>query len=209
MERVDRFELEAARFDDVQRLGCRVADLRAQRRADIAADGHFEPGSREHPSGQRRRRRFAFGSRDGDHAALQPAGGELDLRDHRHTAIARRDDRRLFERHAGTEHDQVGAGEGVRLVSAELEPDAQLTQPVAPGKLRPCIGQRDAGATDGEQLRGGQSASRRAGDRHPFSVDREIHRSFNVVRLNSAKMIAMITNRAITFGSLHPISSKW
>ena len=34
------------------------------------------------------------------------------------------------------------------------------------------------------------------------------HRSFNVVRLKSAKMIAMIRNRVITFGSLQPISSK-
>ena len=35
------------------------------------------------------------------------------------------------------------------------------------------------------------------------------HRSFKVVRLNSAKMIATITNRVMTFGSLHPMSSKW
>ena len=35
------------------------------------------------------------------------------------------------------------------------------------------------------------------------------HRSLSVVRLNSAKMIARITNRAMTFGSLQPISSKW
>ena len=34
------------------------------------------------------------------------------------------------------------------------------------------------------------------------------HRSFNVVRLNSAKMIATMTKREITFGSLHPDSSK-
>ncbi len=94
-------------------------------------------------------------------------------------------------------------------MSAELELDAQLTQPVALGKLGAGIGQRDVGAADGEQLRGGQPASRRPGDGHPFSIDRERHRSFNVVRLNSAKMIAMITKRAITFGSLHPISSKW
>ena len=35
------------------------------------------------------------------------------------------------------------------------------------------------------------------------------HRSFNVASANSAQMIPTITNRAITFGSLHPISSKW
>ena len=35
------------------------------------------------------------------------------------------------------------------------------------------------------------------------------HRSFKVVRLNSAKMIARMTNRVMTFGSLQPMSSKW
>jgi hypothetical protein len=35
------------------------------------------------------------------------------------------------------------------------------------------------------------------------------HRSFSVVKLNKPKMIATITNRAMTLGSLQPISSKW
>ena len=35
------------------------------------------------------------------------------------------------------------------------------------------------------------------------------HRSFSVVRLNNAKMIATMMNRVITLGSLQPISSKW
>ena len=38
MERLDLLQLKAARFDDVQRLGCRVIDLRAQRPTDVAAD---------------------------------------------------------------------------------------------------------------------------------------------------------------------------
>jgi hypothetical protein len=33
-------------------------------------------------------------------------------------------------------------------------------------------------------------------------------RSFSVARLNSAKMIATMTKRVMTFGSLQPISSK-
>ena len=37
---------------------------------------------------------------------------------------------------------------------------------------------------------------------------RRHHRSFNVVRLNRAKMMPTITKRVMTFGSLHPISSK-
>ena len=34
------------------------------------------------------------------------------------------------------------------------------------------------------------------------------HLSFNVVRLNNANTIPTITNRVMTLGSLHPISSK-
>ena len=34
------------------------------------------------------------------------------------------------------------------------------------------------------------------------------HRSFSVVRLHNAKMIATITKRVMTFGSLQPINSK-
>src|SRR4030081_1061578 len=42
--------------------------------------------------------------------------------------------RRLFERHARTGHAQVGAGERLRLVPAELETNAQLAQTVALGQ---------------------------------------------------------------------------
>ena len=64
-----------------------------------------------------------------------------------------------------------------------------------------------------EQLRRGDTAARRPDDgdalaaNGEWAIDR--HRSFSVVRLNSAKMIATITNRVMTFGSLQPISSKW
>ena len=73
----------------------------------------------------------------------------------------------------------------------------------------PHVGQRDARAALGEQQRGRDAAARRAHDRHVLSAHREAHRSFNVVRLKSAKMIATIRNRVMTFGSLQPISSKW
>ena len=94
MERVDLLELKAARLDDVKRVRRRLGHLRAQRRADVAADGHLESGRLEHPPGQRRRRRLALGAGDRDHPALQPSRRELDLRDHRDAAIARRLHRR-------------------------------------------------------------------------------------------------------------------
>ncbi len=46
-----------------------------------------------------------------------------------------------------------------------------------------------------------------AADRERF-LRRSRHLNFNVVRLRSAKITPTITNRAITFGSLQPISSK-
>ena len=62
-----------------------------------------------------------------------------------------------------------------------------------------------------KQFRRGNAAPRRAGDRHSLPLTENPatrHRSFKVVRLNRAKMIATITNRVMTFGSLHPMSSK-
>jgi len=51
--------------------------------------------------------------------------------------------------------------------------------------------------------------SRRPCDGHAFSLHLERHLSFNVVKLNKAKMIDTMTKRVITLGSLQPISSKW
>ena len=70
------------------------------------------------------------------------------------------------------------------------------------------VGERHARAALGEQQRGGDAAARGADDRDVLSAHREAHLSFNVVRLKSAKMMATMMNRAITFGSLQPISSK-
>ena len=43
---------------------------------------------------------------------------------------------------------------------------------------------------------------------HVAPITQHPYLSFNVVKLNNAKMIATMTNRVITFGSLHPINSK-
>jgi len=83
--------------------------------------------------------------------------------------------------------------------------------------LAPRVGKRHVRAPAGEQLRGGQPASRRSRDGDAFARDVEcqiprpesFQRSLSVARLNSAKMTPTITNRVITFGSLHPLSSKW
>ena len=125
-------------------------------------------------------------------------------------ACARRNNRRLIERNARAQHEQVGRRERLAAVRAQLELDAGVTQ--LPGgalvNLRAGVGERHARAALGEQQRGGNTAARRADDRHVLSAHRECHLSFKVVRLKSAKMMATIMNRVITFGSLQPISSK-
>src|SRR5262249_62285280 len=73
--------------------------------------------------------------------------------------------------------------------------------------------QHDDGTPAREQPRSRYAASRRAKNDHALTLDgegmRRSHRSFRVVRLNNAKMIARMTNLEMTFGSLQPMSSKW
>ena len=130
---------------------------------------------------------------------------------------ARRGDRRLLGRHARAQHDEIGARKRLLPVAAELELDAERLEAAPRRRHRARTSDSVTRAPRlRQQLGGGDAASRRARDRHALPLDRKRrrsvhapHRSFNVVRLNSAKMIATITKRAMTFGSLQPISSKW
>ena len=74
------------------------------------------------------------------------------------------------------------------------------------------VRQDDGRSAPHEQLRRRHSTARRTDDGDALAADGEWaidrHLSFNVVRLNNAKMIATMTNRVMTFGSLHPINSK-
>ena len=73
------------------------------------------------------------------------------------------------------------------------------------------IRESDTRAAFGEQLRRGHAAPGGAHHQHVFPAHGKSlgrHRSFKVVRLNKAKMIATIRKRVITFGSSQPLSSK-
>ena len=121
-------------------------------------------------------------------------------------------------------------------MAAELQRDASIRERTGRVDLRLPIRHRHPRASPREQFRRRHSASRGTHHHHSLSGYRErhstrrtrrtcdlidlidpldlahldpFHLSFNVVRLSSAKMIPTITNRVITFGSLHPISSKW
>jgi hypothetical protein len=111
MEPVRGFELEAADFDDMQRLWMGARHLRGQRLSQVAAGGRVHARFLEHARRQRRRRGLAFRSSNCDHAALQPSGREFDLADHRHARASSRLHRFLIWRHARTQNDQIRASE--------------------------------------------------------------------------------------------------
>ena len=120
-------------------------------------------------------------------------------------------EQRLRGRHAGTEDDEIRAEDRLGRVPAELEADAGLAQLRVRVDRRARIAQRHRRAAPDEQRGGGDAAPRRADDDDLPARDGKgggRHRSLRVVRLKSAKTIAAMTNRAMTFGSLQPISSK-
>ena len=90
-----------------------------------------------------------------------------------------------------------------------LENTCQLTLMLA-------VGHRHAGAGLLQQTTSGDTASRQPqyrhlSPRHFHLIDSHhaYHRSFNVLRLKSARRIAIIQSRTTTFGSSHPFISKW
>ena len=97
-------------------------------------------------------------------------------------------------------------------MTTELEPDPLCAEPLLIVNLLAHIGEGDVGAPAHQQLRGGHTAPRRADDGDAETTHGERlglgHRSFKVVRLNSAKTMAVIRKRVMTFGSLQPVSSK-
>jgi hypothetical protein len=102
-----------------------VTDLRAERLADVAADRHLETRRLEDAAGERGRRRFALRASNGDDTTQQPARRQLDFADDRHATRFRGGNRRLLRWNARAQHDEVGAGKRCRLMSAELELDAE------------------------------------------------------------------------------------
>ena len=174
----------------------------------------LEPGGLEHPARQRRRRRLPF--RAGDRDRRGRAATATPARSPPMTGTPRSRGfwiDGLIGRHARAEHDEVRVGQRLAAVAAELELHAQTAQRFGLRHLGAHLGQRDPGAAARQQLGGGNAASRRPDDGHAFPHSNPrpsfAHRSFNVVRLNNANMIPTITKRVMTFGSLHPISSKW
>jgi len=96
---------------------------------------------------------------------------------------------------------------------AKLQLDTCRAEPILIRDLFTDVGERHLRATANEQFGRRDTAPRRPHDGDALARDGERtfgrHLNFKVMRLKSAKMIATITKRVMTLGSLHPTSSKW
>ena len=212
-EGVGGFELEAARLDHVHGVGGRRLDLRAD-----ADSPMLPPTSTRLPDASSMRPTSVvvvdlplvpviatIGPRSQrDASSSSPITGT--------PARPRAGNLRQIDRHARAQHHQIGRFERRRHVPAELEATPGSPQFRFFRNLRLAIGQRDVRAAARQQMRGGHTAPRGAHHQHLLPAHGEVrcrHRSFNVVRLNSANMIATIRKRVMTFGSSQPLNSKW
>ena len=121
-------ELKTGDLDHMNRFRCRVFDLRAQRRADIAADQRRPPPCLQHPPKQHRRCRLALRAGDRHDPAAQPSRRQLDLTDDGRTVIPSHIQHRQRRGYPGTEHDEVSARHRVRVVAAQFQLDAVVRQ---------------------------------------------------------------------------------
>ena len=213
-ERRGGLELKAADLDGVDRLGRRVFDLRRERHADVAAHEHSLAVRRNHSSKQRRRRGLPFRSRHRDHATAKPSRCELHFSDDFHSARASRDQTRLVWRHSRARDDEIGRRRTSRRCGHRALPRCPHAAAQTPARSPRVVQSSTPAPLAGEAvpppqcrfapLRQPPLAALEPKSRHlPHH-----HRSFNVVRLKSAKITATIRNRVMTFGSLQPRSSK-
>ena len=174
VERLGRLELEAADFDDVDRLVGRRVHLRRKRVADVPGHGRRQPSRREHPADQRRGRGLPLRAGDRDDPAAQQARRQLDLAGDRNLRAAGPRQDRLAQRHSRAEHDQVGRREQLRVVRAEREVHALRGQRGGLGQLGLQVGQRHARAAARQERGGRHAAPRGPDDDDPLAFDLQI-----------------------------------
>jgi hypothetical protein len=115
-ERLDRLELERGDLGDDEAAGRERERVGGERSTDVAAHQHRARRGGDQGAGERRGGRLAVGPRDGDGVSLHGAPAELELADHRRPTSAGGRELRAVHRHARTDHDELGAGEGRRSV---------------------------------------------------------------------------------------------
>ena len=161
----------------------------------------MKAAGRQHQRRQRRGGGLALRSGDCDDSSFEPPGGQLQFANDGHTDLSGVRNRRLFIRHAGTEHNEVCARELVGPMRSEIHDDTTGTQGLGSVKRRRGIRQRHPRSARLQQVDGRQSAPRGTNHRDLATVHIKglhHHRTFNVARLRRAKMIARIRNRVIT-----------
>ena len=209
---VSSWKLLASTTWSVSEVDASTCSLRGY--ADIPAYEHSPAGRRQHPSKQRGRCRLSLRAGDGKYPAENPPRRELELADDLDAPLACHLKDWLLHRDAGAHDNEIGGRQRVPPMATKLQLDAPRSQPVRGVKAVARLRERHVRALPREQFRRRDATAGRrrqlprdAPERRRF-CDPQHHRSFSVVRLNSAKITDRIKNRVFTLGSLHPLSSK-
>ncbi len=208
-ERFGRIELVARQLQDVE-LRARVEQLE-RRLAEVPADARAPAGALRHAAEQGRDRALAVGAGDADDRSARRAREQLDVTDERQALRARRIEERPLRRHAGRQHDVLGARQPLRVQAAGAHEDLGCL-----GAQRRERGRRLAGVEHGDRqaARAQVPHDREAGlaeaddERVGHDCGGVAHRSFSVARPASTSSTLMIQKRTMILGSAQPLSSK-
>ena len=166
----------------------------------------------EKRGGERRRRGLPVRARDAHNDARQEARGKLDFRQHGERTRPRRVENGKRQRDSGRHDDEVDALEKrLGMPAQDIAHAGALHEALGIG-LRVRARHFDTALREGRNggaARAGEAEDRRGADLGQVGSERERHRSFNVESAKSAKRMATIQNRMMTFDSGHPPSSKW
>ena len=128
MELIGALKLEAGDLDDRPGFVGALLDEPDHREADVASYQGGYAGLLKNFAHQRGGRGLAVGAGDGQHLALEKAGGQFKFADDRQAEAFHLRQFGGIQRHAGTDHDQVLAAEGEQTVASGLHHDALFKQ---------------------------------------------------------------------------------
>ncbi len=198
-----RAENSTARERTRSGVGCSSRSSAATPRLPPAST--VRPPPRAMRATKRRDRALAVGAGDADHRRAHVAGKEFDVAEHFDAAIPRRPRDRLLERQPRGHQHLRGSVEQRQIEAAE--PQVELIREIAEiGESR-----RRAARIGGAHRDAALRQVAQAGNPGFAEADDDAmhQRIFKVARPNNMSTKLMIQKRTITFGSAHPLSSKW